>query len=213
MDCALYDIFCKILSNRQILAPTDIIAIMLTCSRFRNWATSHLTDSAALSNGYPQRESLISTFTCYCRQRGWNIRYHCECFVECTCCKRSRPIKLLYWFSTVGPFCIFPCRNGCSQCKRDMTVDNTSDFNFAVGRLICKYHKAPNPTLYKIEHADSSFARGINKIHNGPIPWDLIAEYDPDHPLLIFYKNSSVPGAEGDSGATRPIGQGRPRGH
>lgn len=69
-----FDVFCQILSNRVILAPIDIVAVLLACRLFNKWTTRHLIDSANAADGYPKCRSLLASFTCYC---GFPCETHC----------------------------------------------------------------------------------------------------------------------------------------
>jgi hypothetical protein len=172
-----YDIFNNIISNRSTLLPTDITTIMLTCKRFHNWTTKHLTDSAAYTNGYPQRASLIATFTCYCGQSGWNIRYQCSCFVKCSYCERYVPQILIAPGLT---YCLLNCETKCHICYKEIYKENISDFIFSGFHTICSIHK-PHPFTYNWLLLETVL--GPRKCTQ-PIPLNIIAQYDPTHPLL-----------------------------
>src|SRR5580698_10706920 len=89
-----FDVFCSIISKRDILSPADVTAVMLTCKQFYHFLTQYMISPAVLAGGYPQRSSILATFTCYCKRSGWNILTTCECYICCSLCNRRLPIKL-----------------------------------------------------------------------------------------------------------------------
>lgn len=186
-----YDVFCCILTNHQILSPIDLTAIALSCRRFCDWTTKYMTDSAALTRGYPGRKSLIATFTCYCCRVGWNVRSWCMCFMKCIVCKRSLPSKLV---CEDGQYCGFPCETSCYMCSNSINKENAEDFEFTNGLLQCRRHPYAHAynshewTTHKEVH--TRIANGLIRSYIGTIPWKIIAEHDPDHRIL---KNAQSP--------------------
>lgn len=189
-----YDIFNNILANRSILDPTDITAMMLVCRRFRDWTVAHITDTAALANGYPQRGSLLATFTCYCGRIGWNVLTWCNCHVSCSLCCRQLPAKLAVRVG-VYTYCGFPCERICTKCDKRITNQNAAEFSFVRSILYCNEHKVRYKMCiaYEWEVSDSRrirslFADELAGKAREPIPWNVIRKYDPRHRILDIWR-------------------------
>lgn len=189
-----FDAFCCIASLRATLTPVDLIAILLSCKRTVIWMTKYIADSGVLAEGYPGRPTLIATFTCYCGRFGWRIRSQCKCFVMCDGCTRKLPVALAAHIQDSPLYCCgFPCETRCTYCDCEMAISwkNTVNFEFVAGSLRCEFHSfAPVYNSYKWSQ-NKKIRCGIplNVLpvaDNGPILWNLIARYDPDHPLLTF---------------------------
>jgi hypothetical protein len=186
-----YDVVKNIAANRDILTPADFVAFSLTCRQFHEWMSKHLADSAAQVEGYPDRQSLIGTYRCYCGRIDWNTRYQCDCFVKCDLCDRRLPTRLSAR-NEGGSYCGFPCSKWCNLCSEDMCEDNIDEFRFYRGQVLCCLHikHSDEPDIYEWEvngvKIRSLFADELCGADDGPIPWELIARYDPDHPILTF---------------------------
>lgn len=182
------DVFDHMLRNREILSPVDITAVAHSCKRFHDWTTSHLINSATWAEGYPERSSLIKTFTCYCGRIGWKVRYRCDCFVRCNSCWRKLPELLSNCILRL--YCGFPCEMKCSICGKSINKENANEFNMSAGFLLCRRHwPLPHARMwYNVPKnlAHGLFPKEIANLAHGPIPWDIIAKRDPDHHILAL---------------------------
>lgn len=184
-----HDIFGAILANRQILTPADITAIMLTCKQFHDCTTKYLTNSAMWAEGYPKCKSLIKAFTCKCcGYIGWNALSRCVCSVVCRKCKRNISERLTIKMKS-NHYCAFSCATECEFCMAPINKGNFGDFTYSYGILRCKKHTIPfseNESTYYSSNVLRCISRGQVGLYAGPIPWSIIAEYDPDNPILTF---------------------------
>lgn len=199
-----FDTFCRVAANRDILGPVDIIALMLSCRRFRKWITKHIAESASsdyaspsVSRGYPERLSFISAFTCYCGKIGWDVRHHCDCFVKCRCCYRKLPDRLTVRIGC-NIYCGFPCEECCDRCNEWITRWNINEFIFIEGLLRCKRHGLTPDIRFTYEwkgiegtNTRSLFADELLGADSGPIRFEVIAKYDPNHRLLTQSRQES----------------------
>jgi hypothetical protein len=200
------------MDNAPRLSPIDIVAVSLTCHLFNKWTARHLIDSAALANGYPKRRSLLASFTCYCERVGWNVLYHCECFVNCSYCTRKLPerLTLTHPSNSTIYYCGFPCETHCTQCDKIMNSKNTAEFMVFRWSLRCRDHSSEFGIVWQYVWRNrrgktirSLFADELAVLNNGPILWDKIKEYDPHHISLQNAPNA-IPQETPDC-AARPI--------
>jgi len=71
------------------------------------------------------RNRVRQAFTCPCGRVKWNIRRHCDCFVLCTLCGRSRPYeKVVVRTWERGSRCTYQCVFTCGSCSEILDMND-----------------------------------------------------------------------------------------
>lgn len=190
MEALSLDTFRCIITNYYILSPVDVTAVALTCRQFNKWTTS-IISAHIIAQGYSGRGSLVGAFKCYCHHVDWKVRMLCDCFTTCNKCYRILPIRLCT-YRDHRPQCGFPCQDECYTCGKNISKENSTEFRFIHGILSCwRCWSTPKDKIeYEVtinrQQIRSLFAGVLRCTDTGPIRWELIARYDPDHPLLRY---------------------------